>query len=746
MRLGIVFAAGLALAPILPARAAGSLFQGEYFPISTESSPYVADFDGDSAPDLAFAVSAQAVPILRTKADRAVESWGQTHRGRRWLIGAGDFDGNGRGDLAFLGDGALELRSGRGDGTFEDGRLLAFPEPAYYWTLGRSGDVDADGRVDLVFAGEAVDAIHIAFGGDSGFSEIVTLSGVETNSGYLVADLTGGGRASIVVRRFGAVDVYEFAAGREVGPPTSTPMTGDSQLRALVDLNGDGRRDLLLEVTSVPPSRLMVARGMAGASFDEPEDLAGPQGAGCLPITGDWDLDGDVDLGCQGDADEVAFLANDGRGEFTTWRSYALPEGSYGFMDVPGWPEAPILLGQVLNASGVNHGVVVHPAAPAGRSAVPVGMVAPFAGFPERGHFFVEDIDEDGDRDWIAFENAPFFLRNDGGGGPAGPPEPLPTEGFRGTVGDFDGDGRVDLLRPATDGSPRILFEKGNGDATFRSPVEAFVVPQGWYGTPVPLDADEDGRLDVVETSLYGGLNVWRGRGDGTFDGPIVAYPPPAPIDGNVVAGDFDGDGDRDLAGSSAFLGIVLMLRRDDGTYAPPESIRDTAYFSLGVASGDFDGDGDDDLARFSARSFGGSVDLEVLVADGHGGFEVGGRLSTGAVGYRISSADTDSDGRDEIVFGSFGMTAVVSFDGGPGPWPVRRFPAPGEHVLADLDGDGRPDLSSLGFLQYMPWERPDAMGIFALLNLSSPPNAPPVASAGGDQLLECTSFSGATA
>src|SRR5262249_13199715 len=87
----------------------------------------------------------------------------------------------------------------------------------------------------------------------------------------------------------------------------------------------------------------------------------------------------------------------------------------------------------------------------------------------------------------------------------------------RPTLGDFDGDGFMDL---AVISGAYVAVLAGNGDGTFRAPLN---YPAGSDAALLATgDLDGDGHLDLIvgNQSGYttpGGVRVLRGAGDGTF-------------------------------------------------------------------------------------------------------------------------------------------------------------------------------------------------------------------------------------
>jgi hypothetical protein len=109
-------------------------------------------------------------------------------------------------------------------------------------------------------------------------------------------------------------------------------------------------------------------------------------------------------------------------------------------------------------------------------------------------------------------------------------------------VGDFNHDGNLDLAVVSyccPIGGISILL--GNGDDTFRSPVNYPAGEQPWE--IVAVDLNRDGNLDLaVADSLSNHLFILLGNGDGTFQkatrGPTLPHFPTM-----VNSGDFNGDG-----------------------------------------------------------------------------------------------------------------------------------------------------------------------------------------------------------
>jgi hypothetical protein len=210
---------------------------------------------------------------------------------------------------------------------------------------------------------------------------------------------------------------------------------------------------------------------------------------------------------------------------------------------------------------------------------------------------------------------------------------------------DFNRDGNLDLLV-----DHHVYL--GNGDGTFRllaghSVVEGFSVALGNF--------DGDGKLDLVIERFNGvgyEIDINLGNGDGTFQKArqIAKVSRPSSIPG-VLASDFNGDGKLDLAYLDGER-IVILIGNGDGTFQSP------AYYSAfgAFTTGDFNSDGDTDLLVN-----GGDNATFVLLGKGDGTFrkaqKVNGLPDSGEGG--IIPGDFNSDGLLDFVFqeGGWGIT-----------------------------------------------------------------------------------------
>jgi hypothetical protein len=123
-------------------------------------------------------------------------------------------------------------------------------------------------------------------------------------------------------------------------------------------------------------------------------------------------------------------------------------------------------------------------------------------------------------------------------------------------LGDFDGDGKVDVAVPGS------VFP-GNGDGTLRAPRDLGVI----VPAPAVADFNADGKLDVAGLSGTNGLTVQLGNGNGTYGPPITTAVGSDPS--SFVLADVNADGRADAAVTD--LDGLLWVLLNDGHW-PPEA------------------------------------------------------------------------------------------------------------------------------------------------------------------------------
>lgn len=341
--------------------------------------------------------------------------------------------------------------------------------------------------------------------------------------------------------------------------------------------------------------------------------------------------------------------------------------------------------------------------------SLPVFIAAQFSGpspiheVPGAMPLQAHDIDGDGDLDLVTLMDGERFLlwRNLDGLGNFGATEELllVSGGIAHFLfADLDGDQAVELVFiPAGAQEVHVVWNLGAG--TFGTPIPVGILPSA-IGALRSGDLDGNGWTDLVVSIAENGeagIAFWPNTA-GTFAAPVVRSDLLAGDAPSVmVVGDLDGDGADDVFVIASDLEAVgLMNGNGDGT----QWDRTTLFFNYDYPYAnpiliDVDGDGDLDLAEAN--------NIAVQWAEN--------RLDEPAANFTIRIIDPFTTG-GRGAFGALGCggTGVVFIPSNPA-LPLRwsnylssivRFaprtelvgiPRASSMSLADLNGDGRPDL-----------------------------------------------------
>jgi hypothetical protein len=177
-------------------------------------------------------------------------------------------------------------------------------------------------------------------------------------------------------------------------------------------------------------------------------------------------------------------------------------------------------------------------------------------------------------------------------------------------IGDFNGDGKLDLASTPAGSTTTVNVLLGNGDGSFQAAVP--YTAGATSRSVVAADFDGDGKLDLAVANLLGDtISFLKGNGDGTFQSKVDYATSAGPT--YLVTGDFNGDNKLDLAVTTYYggLGVSVLLGNGDGTF---QAKTDSLAGAYGLTTGDFDGDGKLDLASTGALDNNISVLLQAAV------------------------------------------------------------------------------------------------------------------------------------
>jgi len=296
---GTFFGPKVSLAPV-----DSSTEDGEFVPLAT------ADFNGDEIPDLV-TLSSAGVTVLAGDGQGGFSSTFHYDLGQSGFpvptnVVVGDFNNDGKPDFAVgvetvAGSGTIAVFLGRGDGTFQQPTNSTVPPGAAALVV---GDFNGDGKLDLAVMtssaeglvdgrNDTKDAVVILLGkGDGTFSSSATYQAGPYADTIVAGDFNGDGKLDLaVVNALGGQNDTSSTIGLLFGNGDGTFTAGTSipiaNLMAIAvgDFNGDGKLDL----AATTGAGVAILLGRGDGTFGTPKMFP--------PAGGDWivvtDINGD---------------------------------------------------------------------------------------------------------------------------------------------------------------------------------------------------------------------------------------------------------------------------------------------------------------------------------------------------------------------------------------------------------------------------------------------------------------------
>jgi hypothetical protein len=479
------------------------------------------------------------------------------------------------------------------------------------------GDLSGDGCADLVVAEEARRELHLLRGDcHGGFEPAAAVTSGPAPHRVVIADATGDGLADLLVLADDGLAVHAAVRGGSFAAPrrwAASPHLADV---AVVELNGDGRPDLLLADRSRGMVSVMLGTATGGfVSGDAYLVGAAPQSVLAADIDGD------------GRADALALSRLGGGATLLRGRGDGRLDG------------VPCALAELGELSAV----------------------------------VAEDFNGD---DWpdlaVASESGGtlgIFLGLGDGHFRALPPIAVGRQPRALAVSDFNQDDKSDLA-VANFGGDTVAILLGDGRGGFSAPLALGVgtgpsaIGVGSFRNPTSVDL-------AIVNSLSNSVSVLYGDGRGQF--PSVRTYPVTTRPSFLIVGDTNEDGNQDLVVGGEFSESVAILLGTGAELSPPATNQLSATAKPSVAE-DFDHDGKMDLVN--PDPIGGAV--EILPGIGDGAFGKAIRVVVGRDPRAIATADFDRDGRIDIaVVHRSSQTIAVLLNRSPAPPPRtgRRQP-----------------------------------------------------------------------
>jgi uncharacterized protein YbdZ (MbtH family) len=246
--------------------------------------------------------------------------------------------------------------------------------------------------------------------------------------------------------------------------------------------------------------------------------------------------------------------------------------------------------------------------------------------------------------DWLGQQGGTFFSNQQVAN------YALPAGWQVASSGDYNGDGRVDvLLRNSSSGTITEWLGQANGGFNWNS-AATYGLDSSWH-VAASGDFNGDGRTDVLLVNDNGSVTDWLGQADGTFFSNHVNASYALPAGWQVATtGDFNGDGVDDVLLRNSSSGTITeWLGQPTGGFTWNSAATYGLDSSWHVAgAGDFNGDGRADVLLVNNN---GSVTN--WLGQGDGTFFSNHATASYALpaGWSVAGiADVNGDARDDVL------------------------------------------------------------------------------------------------
>jgi hypothetical protein len=295
---------------------------------------------------------------------------------------------------------------------------------------------------------------------------------------------------------------------------------------------------------------------------------------------------------------------------------------------------------------------------------------------------------------------------------------------------DVDGDGKPDIVMNIGSANMYIFRQSTNSSgnlssAYFDSPVQVALGTNNNLTLNAFADIDGDGKPDMVFVSnnVNNRVVVMRNTTTGStisFGTLVVISTPSGSMPNGITFADLDGDGRLDMVVTNTALNNISVFR-NISTSVATTSFATSVQFSTGtypyaVKAADLDGDGKMDLVVSNSGDNTISVFRNTSTGTSSIAFASASTFATGTYPEIPVLGDLDGDGKIDIIVPNFAATSwgVIQDNGSAGTGTTisvfhntsasgtinfdtqQTFTtgtAPVIAALADMDGDGKPDV-----------------------------------------------------
>ena len=637
----------------------------------------VADLNGDGKPDVVTrnANSNEIVVGLSNGNGTFTNTYYTlTSAGSPNTVYVQDIDGDGKPDIIVFNNGTIEIIFGDGvwtaggtSGTrqvftgFNNGQQIAF------------ADINGDGKLDFAVAnyGNSTVNVYLNCGSASSVSykgsttacttgqTVFNYYATQTYSvsqpyGVAFVDLNGDSKLDLAVTTWSnkGFSVFNGLGDGSFATSASWNYSGfvsggqAGAIRSTLDLNGDGKPDLLIEGSD--GAYVLYGNGSAAISGFS-QLLSGDIGSNAVAAAGDINGDGCPDI--------VTVMTNASR--FSTQIFYNNCAGQFVNRRVinNGYQMTGVGLGKF--TGGTRPDLITVSSYFAGKFLVyPNNMTANAfysasvfgSSYPTTGPFF-------------------YGMPPNWDAAVSGPP----------LVGDLNNDGYLDFIFKLQGAA--TVYLGGAGGTFTPSPyiAETGEAGQNWsFSRQMVLsDLNADGKLDLVSGNWNGGgtssVGISLGNGDGSFGSASTFF---ADANGctsylgvrSIAVGDLNKDGKQDLVvghGCNSAARISIFFGNGDGTFnLNPTILNATQNYVQTVVVKDVDGDGNPDIVVGTNNGY-----IQIYRGKGDGTFYSPNAYSTGLGNVEIGTVDVvdlNNDGYFDYLVSSVGASTWGYLLGGP--------------------------------------------------------------------------------
>ncbi len=423
-------------------------------------------------------------------------------------------------------------------------------------------DLDSDGDLDLLAGLSESGALK--FYPNTGTPALAAFAEAQAEVWFDVglyaypwlADLDGDRDIDLAAGR----DEHGFIYQRNDGDTLSWSWTADPDMfdtlgsgtywnsPCLVDLDGDGRRDLIYGTSAGPLQHYRNGGPPENPAWIQDTSLFGgvlDVGAASSPFFHDFDGDGDLDLASGSQLGDIKYYEN------------------VGTSAAPAWAEASAYF------ASIDHSIY---------SAVALG-----------------ELDGDGLPDAVVGDlSGALFFHHNTGSGFTWDPDVFAGINLGGwsvpRLVDMDYDGDLDLAAGNEAGRLRYFRNVGAGSMAWEEVVGFFgSIDVGSNCSPTLADYDHDGDVDLLTGDISHELQFFRRVGAGWQEDPTVVAGLTVGQNAAPAFGDLDGDGDLDLAVGN-YSGTFNYFENTGPSAVPPGVELGAGPFRLDASPNPFRG------------------------------------------------------------------------------------------------------------------------------------------------------------